>query len=106
MGHPAPKYEAPHYRPAPVQNLRTKIPSARASNEIQRNPPPLSLATPLHFPPTRCSPPLCVILLIPCCSSNYTNTRYAFAYSWWSAHNAKKYCKKDNDQALGKGGRC
>jgi hypothetical protein len=28
-------------------------------------------------------------------NSNYTKTRYGFAYAWWSAHNHSKYAEKD-----------
>jgi hypothetical protein len=30
-------------------------------------------------------------------NSSYTQTRYGFAYAWWSAHNAKKYAEKDKE---------
>jgi len=32
-------------------------------------------------------------------NSTYTNTRFAFAYAWWSAHNHKKYAEKDKEIA-------
>ena len=34
-------------------------------------------------------------------NSKYTQTRFGFAYAWWSAHNAAKYCEKDKDIANG-----
>ena len=34
-------------------------------------------------------------------NSKYTQTRFGFAYAWWSAHNAAKYCEKDKEIANG-----
>ena len=33
-------------------------------------------------------------------NSNYKTERFAFSYSWWSAHNAKKYCTGGNEGEL------